>query len=346
MVDFLQDNYGADKALELIDERFLVLPCLSDIRQFDNNLTRVKQWTGSEYKDMLKVWLAALAPLLKGHANHLKLLKSVTGFILIAGYHSHTETILRYLQNALHSISRNIHLFLPYHHNQSISKIPKIHSLFHYIECIKKMDSADNSDTEVYEDAHKNLIKDGYGASNKVDYIPQMLQWEKRLFHIKSRVSILRYIIEAAPLSAKADTYRKLLMGDSHSCDKPIPSLNPRINGVMKKGNTIASLAFPNDIIMSEFIQSLTSEFAAFRMDPDPSPDMRASGSRELWILHQKICIANGVTVTIQQHNNPDAVIVQKARSVDKWCGHGNRFDHILIQEDRPPRNNSWVRQQ
>ncbi|KAF8243948.1 hypothetical protein K440DRAFT_636662 [Wilcoxina mikolae CBS 423.85] len=97
---------------------------------------------------------------------------------------------------------------------------------------------------------------------------------------------------------------------------------------------------------MSEFIQSLTSYFAAFRMDPDDSPDLRASGSRESWILHQKIHIVNGVTVTIQQHNNPGAVIVQKARFVEKWRKHGNRFDHNLIQEDRAPRNNSWVRQQ
>ncbi|KAF8252853.1 hypothetical protein K440DRAFT_518881, partial [Wilcoxina mikolae CBS 423.85] len=105
---------------------------------------------------------------------------SVTDFILIVGYHSHTETTLRYLQDTLDGISRNIHLFLPYCHNQSISKIPKIHSQFHYNECFKDMGSPDNSDTEVSEAAHKNLIKDGYRASNKVDYIPQMLRWETR----------------------------------------------------------------------------------------------------------------------------------------------------------------------
>ncbi|KAF8241194.1 hypothetical protein K440DRAFT_575078, partial [Wilcoxina mikolae CBS 423.85] len=82
---------------------------------------------------------------------------------------------LQYLQDALHGISRNIHLFLPYRHNQSIRKIPKIHSLFHYIEYIKEMGSTDNSDTEVSEATHKNFIKDGYHASNKVDYILQML---------------------------------------------------------------------------------------------------------------------------------------------------------------------------
>ncbi|KAF8248732.1 hypothetical protein K440DRAFT_500953, partial [Wilcoxina mikolae CBS 423.85] len=149
-------------------------------RQFGDKLTRVKQWTGSEYKDMLKVWLAALAPLLKGYPNHLKFLKSVTDFILITGYHSYTETTLRYFQDALYSISRNIYLFLPYRHNQSISKIPKIHSLFHYIEYIKEKGSADNNNTKVSEATHKKLNKDGYRTSNKVDYIPQMLRWETR----------------------------------------------------------------------------------------------------------------------------------------------------------------------
>ncbi|KAF8241405.1 hypothetical protein K440DRAFT_514653, partial [Wilcoxina mikolae CBS 423.85] len=52
--------------------------------------------------------------------------------------------------------------------------IPKIHFLFHYINCIKEMDSANNSDTQVSVAAHENLIKEGYHASNIVDYIPQM----------------------------------------------------------------------------------------------------------------------------------------------------------------------------
>ncbi|KAF8241912.1 hypothetical protein K440DRAFT_567352, partial [Wilcoxina mikolae CBS 423.85] len=101
--------------------------------------------------------------------------KSVIDFIRIAGYHSHTETTLQYLQDTLHGISRNIHLFSPYRHNQCINKIPKMHSLFHNIECIKKIGSANNSDTEVSEATHKSLVEDGYCASNKVNYIPQML---------------------------------------------------------------------------------------------------------------------------------------------------------------------------
>jgi len=186
--------------LDLIDERCSIIPRFSNIRQFGDKLTSVKQWTGAEYKDMVKVWLAALAPLLKGHPDHFKFIKSVTDFILITSYHSHTETRLKYLQDALSGICSNIHLFLPYRKSHSMSKIPKIHSLLHYIECIREMGSADNSDTEISEAAHKNLIKDGYRSSNKVYCIPQMLRWETRLFHIKLRVSILLHIFKLDPL--------------------------------------------------------------------------------------------------------------------------------------------------
>ena len=62
------------------------------------------------------------------------------------------------------------------------------------------MGSADNSDTEVSEAAHKNLIKDGYRASNKVDYIVQILLLEIYQFHINLRVSSMPKIIEATPL--------------------------------------------------------------------------------------------------------------------------------------------------
>jgi len=34
------------------------------------------------------------------------------------------------------------------------------------------------------------------------------------------------------------------------------------------------------------------------------------------------------------------------ARCGEKWRGQGNRFDNILIQGDRAPGNNSWVRQE
>jgi len=48
-----------------------------------------------------------------------------------------------------------------------MSKMPKIDSLLHYIEWIRVMGSADNSETKISEAAHNNLINDGYHSSNK-----------------------------------------------------------------------------------------------------------------------------------------------------------------------------------
>jgi hypothetical protein len=251
IISFLKDIYGEEKGLDLIDERFSIIPRFSNILQFGEILTGVKQWTGAEYKDIVKLWLAALAPHLKGYPDHFKFIKSVTNFILITSYHSHTETTLKYLQDALSGISSNIHLFLPYRKSHSMSKIPKIHSHLHYIECIREMGSADNSDSEISEAALKNLIKDGYHSSNKVNYIPQMLRWETRLFHNKSRVSILLHIIKLDLLSPKADICRKLLVGDFLASNKFSPGVIPSIKGVMSKRNTISTLTLPEGISIS-----------------------------------------------------------------------------------------------
>jgi len=208
------------------------------------------------------------------------------------------------------------------------------------------MGSADNSDTEISEAAHKILIKDGYRSSNMVNYIPQMLRWETRLFHFKLRVIILLHIVKLDPHSPKADICRKLHVGDSLASDQLSLGLIPRINGVMSKRNTIATLTFPEGISISECIDALTSYFSKFQADTSASLDLRTSGTRASWILRPKIYRVNGVTVTIQQHNNPDTVVVQTARWVEKWCGQGNQFNNILIQRHRAPRNNSWVPQQ
>jgi len=37
------------------------------------------------------------------------------------------------------------------------------------------------------------------------------------------------------------------------------------------------------------------------------------------------------------QLNNPDAVVVQKSRCMEKWRRQGNRFNNILIKGDGAP---------
>src|SRR5438270_587761 len=180
---------------------------------------------------------------MKGYPEHIRLLKDITDFILIASYHSHSETTLKYLQNALSGINRGLPLFAEFRETNNFSGIPKIHALSHYIKCIREMGSADNSDTECTEEAHSWLIKSAYRSTNKMDlkYVAQMLQWEQRLFNVKSRVSILRHIITAYPDSPKS-TVCKLLVD-------PEPDKStlrtPQINGLARKRTPLTSLTLP-----------------------------------------------------------------------------------------------------
>jgi len=173
-----------------------------------------------------------------------------------------------------------------------------------------------------------------------------MFWWESLLFQIRLRVCILLHIVKSDPLSPKAERCRKHLVGDSQGSDTLSHTFIPRMNGVMSKCNTIASLTFPEGISLSQIIDSLTSYGLAFQANMSTSLDQWTCGSRESWFLCHRICQANGVTVPIQQHNIPNTVVVHKARCVEKWCGQGNRFDNIIIQGDRTPRISSWLRQQ
>jgi hypothetical protein len=128
--------------LDLIDEQFSIILRGLNIHQIADTPTRMKHWTGAEYKDLVKVWLTALAPLLKTYPNHYMFIKSVTDSILIVSYHSDTETTLKYLQDSLRGTSSIIHLLLPYHKSHSMTKMPKINSLLHGIECIREIGSA------------------------------------------------------------------------------------------------------------------------------------------------------------------------------------------------------------
>lgn len=132
VMKMLESIYGIGKAAELIDKRFAEMPRFTDLRNFGHKFSSIQQWTGAEYKDMMKVWLAVLVPLLKGYPDHMRFLKAITDFILIAGYHSHSDSTLGYLQDALNAISRGLPLFSDFRKSDDASGIPKLHAIYHY----------------------------------------------------------------------------------------------------------------------------------------------------------------------------------------------------------------------
>ena len=332
VIKMLESIHGVGKAAELVDKRFAEVPHFTDLRNFGHKFSGIQQWTGAEFKDMLKVWLAVLAPLLKGYPDHMRFLKAVTDFILIAGYYSHSDSTLGYLQDALNAISRGLPHFSDFRKSDDASGIPKLHAIFHYVECIREMGSADNTDTEQTESAHRWLIKDGYRASNKVDYVPQILEWERRLFHIKNRVNLYRYLIAHHRSSQHAPTCQLLV----EPLSIPPEIAPPRLSRLEKRRVLLASLTRHSRFTLSELLGALVNHWRGLPQSIHTSPELQSFGGQRTWVLRQRICVAAGITITVPKHNQPRGVAMQRARCTFNWRkSERERFDYILVQGPR-----------
>ena len=64
--------------------------------------------------------------------------------------------------------------------------IPKFHSLLHYSDSIRWLGTTDNYNTKTFERLHIDFTKEGWRASNKRDFFPQMAQWLSRQEKIHS----------------------------------------------------------------------------------------------------------------------------------------------------------------
>jgi hypothetical protein len=72
--------------------------------------------------------------------------------------------------------------------------IPKVHTLIHYVDCIKSFGSADGYNTESPERIHIDFAKEAYHASNKRDYVEQMAMWLQRHEAMWLRESFLIWV--------------------------------------------------------------------------------------------------------------------------------------------------------
>ena len=88
----------------------------------------------------------------------------------------HTLSTLTLLQNALKQFHDNKAIFVELG-VRSHFKLPKLHSLNHYIDSIKLFGTTDNYDTQYSERLHIDFAKDTYHATNHKDEFPQMTLW-------------------------------------------------------------------------------------------------------------------------------------------------------------------------
>ncbi|KAF8506129.1 hypothetical protein JB92DRAFT_2737015 [Gautieria morchelliformis] len=170
------------------DARFQAVPSHPSVRHFKKGISSISQWSGTEYKNMEKVFVGLMAGALPPQA--LKAARAVLDFVYLSQYPSHTTTTLNCLQDALDRFHRYKEAFVHSKIREHF-QIPKLHMIEHYVESIMSRGTADGFNTELPERLHIDFSKVGYRASSRKDFIIQMTRWLTRQEKIHSFGSFL-----------------------------------------------------------------------------------------------------------------------------------------------------------
>lgn len=156
-----------------LDARFRSMPSHPDARHFKKGISSVSQWTGTEYKNMEKVFLGAIAGAVD--TNVIRPVRAVIDFIYYAHFAVHTESTLQCMRDVLKTFHETKAVFINNgSRNSDHFNIPKLHSQIHYVEAIQAFGTADAYNSEMPERKHIT-VKTAYQATNKKDTIKQMV---------------------------------------------------------------------------------------------------------------------------------------------------------------------------
>ena len=160
-----------------VDCRFRSMSPHPSLRHFKKGISLTTQWTGTEHKNMEKVFLGVLAGATDPAV--LRAVRGVLDFIYYAHFKTHCDESLAQLDLAWLTFHNNKHIFEELRIRKHFN-ISKLHNIKHYIDAIRSHGTADGFNTEGPERLHIDLAKMGYRAGNKRQYIKQMTTWLRR----------------------------------------------------------------------------------------------------------------------------------------------------------------------
>lgn len=175
-----------------LDERFKrAVPPYPNLRIFQKGISTISQWTGNEFRQMQKVFIALIDGL---HEDPRVMIaaRAVLDFIYLAHYPSHTTSTLEQMADALQKFHDNKAVFVEMGIRQHFN-IPKVHWLNHYVASIIDFGSCDGLSTEISERLHIDFAKMAYRASNRKDYVRQMVIWFSRREKVRWFQGFLRW---------------------------------------------------------------------------------------------------------------------------------------------------------
>ena len=176
MVPWILELVGKEE----FDARIRAMPRMIGLRAYPNGISRLKQWTGRDAREIQRYILALVLGSPKVNAKITKALHALLDFIYIAQYQSHSNDTLGYLEDALQSFHKHKAAFWKLkarkggHSNIQHFNIPKLCGFHDYAPSIRQFGSVMQFSTDITEFFHKESTKQPYQATNKRNFMPQM----------------------------------------------------------------------------------------------------------------------------------------------------------------------------
>ncbi|KAG9073879.1 hypothetical protein FS749_014599 [Ceratobasidium sp. UAMH 11750] len=181
----------ADGNLDNVDYRYMAMPEHSNLRHFSSGVSKLKQTTAHEHREMQKVFMAVMAGLVPNDV--LPVILAVIDFIHFARLPVHTTATLDLLDDALDRFHEHKHVFIKYNVRTDFN-INKVHAMCHYTEAIRALGAADAYNTETPERLHIEFAKRAYKATNRRNFFQQMTVYLDRRERVNKFDAYLRSI--------------------------------------------------------------------------------------------------------------------------------------------------------
>ncbi|KAJ7055382.1 hypothetical protein C8F01DRAFT_1321222, partial [Mycena amicta] len=252
-----------------IDRRFRAMTRHPSLRNFKKGITLTTQWTGMEHQNMEKVYLGILA-----NASDPQVIRAVCGMLdygYYAHFEKHTDESLALMEEAMDQFHANKQVFqdLGIRNEENGFNISKLHKLPHYVHSIRARGVTGSFSTELSERLHIDFAKFAYKASNRNNYIPQMVKWLGRQERVRKFASYLEWA-----LPAYAAEFVDLEMDDMPA-DDGAPAL------LISSEPTAAPMAAPSGPTLTALEDEVISSLAPSIAKVAPFPALSAASIAE-----------------------------------------------------------------
>lgn len=321
LVQWLLSTFGPSE----IDARCRSIPPNHHISIFAKGISRLSRITGKEHKNMSRFLLGLILdlPVPNGQVSPriIATVRAFLDFLYLAQLPSHSSNSLARMEESLTRFHNNKEAFVDIGIRDHF-KIPKLHSLIHYIPSIRLFGTTDNYNTEQTERLHIDFTKQAYDATNHKDEYHQMTAWLERREKVQLHSSFIKW--------------RQQTNGDTTPSPIPIGAPHPGARSLkMARTATLKAVSF-NDLARkygaTEF-QDVLADFIAQMNHPTASGATLAALASDTLLPFRSVPVHHRI-----KFSNPDgseivdSIQVRPEQKDSRGRQIPSRFDTALVR--------------